>query len=121
MTASNALFDNNVTAVNFTRKSVRIDQASTSSYWDTQSTPGTSPKRVKLVYDGSLGGDKCSEMTFGVGTEDVVIVGITALNDPDGAGGVNDVKLFISTNWTGTVQYDDTSIYADYDDLPAIV
>lgn len=128
ITASNALFDNNVTAVNFTRAGVRMDQAYTSSYWLTTSPKGTSPKEVTLLYDGSGGGDKITELTFGIGTEDVRIKNIQALNDPEGAGGKNEVQLFISENWTGTVEIDHltsgasgTGIHLNYDDIPPII
>ena len=128
ITASNALFDNNVTAVNFTRRGARMDQAYTSSYWLTTSAAGASPKEVTLLYDGSGGGDKITELTFGVGTEDVRIKNIQALNDPEGAGGKNEVQLFISENWSGTVEIDHlssgatgTGIHLNYDDIPPII
>ena len=82
---------------------------------------------MTLVYDGSLGGKKCSEITFGVGTEDVTIKQIQALNDPT-TGGKNEIKLFISNDWTGTVLVDHlasgisgTGIYQDFDDIPPII
>lgn len=129
ITASNALFDNNVTAVNFTRKGVTVNSTgagnNTGSYWlEVAAGP---PKQIKLVYDGSLGGEKVSEMTLGLGSTDIRITDVIALNDPVGSGGMNQVEFFISNDYTGDVEVEyvtapaTNGIFLDFDEIPPIL
>ena len=119
VTASNALFNGKVSAVNFTRLGVRVNGTgtiNTGSYMITVSAGP--PRRVKLVFDGSLGGNIISEMTLGSGNESIVITDVLVPNT--GSIGMTEVKLFISPSWIGEVRFDDTTIYTDFNALPPV-
>ena len=121
VTASNAFFNGKVSAVNFTRLGARVTGigigANTGSYMITVSAGP--PRRVKLVFDGSLGGNIISEMTLGTGNESIVITDVLVSNT--GSIGMTEVKLFISPSWTGHVEYDNSLIYSDFNALPPAV
>jgi len=101
LTASNALFSGNVTAVNFSRKSVTVYNLNSGSYLRTV-TGGKN-----LVFDGSLGGEIIADMAIAT-TGSFIIKNIELPN----AGPVvnNEVNVYIQTPG---IQFDDATIGAN--------
>ena len=62
ITASNALFSGNVTAVNFSKKLVTVTNANSGSYFQTVAGG------INLIFDGSLGGEKTMVMEIACST-----------------------------------------------------
>ena len=98
ITASNALFSGNVTAVNFSRKSITVYNLNSGSYLRTV-TGGKN-----LVFDGSLGGEIIADMAIAT-TGSFIIKNIELPN----AGPVvnNEVNVYIQTPG---IQFDDATI-----------
>ncbi len=98
LTASNALFSGNVTAVNFSKRVVTVTDANSGSYLRTV-TGGKN-----LVFNGSLGGQITAEMAINtVGS--FVIKDIELPNT--GSTVNNEVNVYIQTQG---VQFDDATI-----------
>jgi hypothetical protein len=57
ITASNALFSGNVSAVNFSKKLITVTNSNSASYFQT-----VSAGNINLIFDGSLGGEKTMVM-----------------------------------------------------------
>jgi hypothetical protein len=93
ITASNALFDGNVTAVNFKRRRVTVTDANSGSYLYIIPS-GILSGQINLVFDGSLGGDICMIMelatTAGFQIASIII--------PDSANTDSAVDVYVSTN-----------------------
>ena len=100
VTASNALFSGNVTAVNFSKRVIAVTNANSSSYLRTV-TGGKN-----LVFDGSLGGQITAELIIAT-TGSFVIKNIELPNT--GSAVNNEVNVYIQTNG---IQFDDTTIGA---------
>jgi hypothetical protein len=98
VTASNALFSGNVTAVNFSKRVVTVNDANSGSYLRTV-TGGKN-----LVFNGALGGQIIADMAINV-TAPFVIKDIELPNT--GSAVNNEVNLYIQTNG---MQFDDTTI-----------
>ena len=98
ITASNASFDGNVTAVNFSEKIITINDANSGSFLITNGGG------KDIVFDGSLGGDIMMNCIIDV-TEGFIIKDIQVPNT--GSTSYNDVEIIIQTDG---MQFDDTSI-----------
>ena len=66
VTASNALFSGNVTAVNFSKKLVTVTNANSGSYFQTISAGP--PREINLIFNGSYGGEKTMVMEIACST-----------------------------------------------------
>lgn len=103
MTASNALFDGNVTAVNFSERIITIDNDNSGSYLRYISgDPVTGGKNI--VFDGSLGGDIMMNCIIDVDAG-FIIKDVELPNT--GSATFNNARVIIQT--TG-MQFDDTNI-----------
>ncbi len=98
ITASNALFDGNVTAVNFSEKIITINDANSGSFLITNGGGRD------IVFDGSLGGDIMMNCIIDV-TSGFIIKDVRVPNT--GSDTYNDVEIIIQTEG---MQFDDTSI-----------
>ena len=66
ITASNALFSGNVTAVNFSKKLVTVTNANSGAYFQTISAGP--PREINLIFNGSYGGEKTMVMEIACST-----------------------------------------------------
>jgi hypothetical protein len=98
LTASNALFSGNVTAVNFSKKVVIVTDANSGSYLRTV-TGGKN-----LVFNGSLGGQIIADMSIDT-TAAFIIQDIELPNT--GSGINNEVNVYVQTQG---IQFDNTTI-----------
>jgi len=98
ITASNALFDGDVSAVNFSEKIVTIDDANSGSFLITNGTG------KDIVFDGSLGGDVMMNCVIDV-SEGFIIKDVRVPNT--GSTSYNDVEIIIRTEG---MQFDDSTI-----------
>ena len=98
ITASNALFDGNVTAVNFSEKIITVNDANSGSFLITNGGG------KDIVFDGSLGGDIMMNCIIDV-TGGFIIKDVRVPNT--GSDTYNDVEIIIQTEG---MQFDDTSI-----------
>jgi hypothetical protein len=98
ITASNALFDGNVTAVNFSERIVTINDANSGSFLIANGAG------KDIVFDGSLGGDVMMNCVIDV-TEGFIIKDVRIPNT--GSISYNDVEIIIQTDG---MQFDDSTI-----------
>jgi len=98
ITASNALFDGNVTAVNFSEKIVTINDSNSGSFL------AINGGGKDIVFDGSLGGEVMMNCVIDV-TEGFIIKDVRIPNT--GSTSYNDVEIIVKTQG---MQFDDTSI-----------
>ena len=101
LTASNALFSGNVTAVNFSKKIVIVTDAISGSYLRTVAGG------KNLVFNGSLGGQIIADMSIDT-TAAFIIQDIELPNT--GSGINNEVNVYIQTPG---IQFDDTKVKPD--------
>jgi hypothetical protein len=66
ITASNALFSGNVSAVNFSKKLVTVTNTNSGSYFQTVSAGP--PREINLIFNGSYGGEKTMVMEIACST-----------------------------------------------------
>lgn len=103
MTASNALFDGEVTAVNFSERIVTIDNDNSGSYLRYISGDTVTGGK-NIVFDGSLGGDIMMNCVLDVDTG-FIIKDVELPNT--GSNTFNNARVIIQTSG---MQFDDTSI-----------
>ena len=101
LTASNALFSGNVTAVNFSKKIVIVTDAISGSYLRTVAGG------KNLVFNGALGGQIIADMSIDT-TAAFIIQDIELPNT--GSGINNEVNVYIQTSG---IQFDDTKVKPD--------
>lgn len=100
ITASNALFSGNVTAVNFSKQQVTVTNANSGSYFQPNGAG------INLVFNGSLGGDKIMVMTIACATNPSLLIKNIILPNT-GSAVTAEVDVFINQH---NVEFDDTDI-----------
>ena len=102
ITASNALFDGNVTAVSFSEKYVVVNSGNVANY------TASNGAGVNLLFDGSGGGEITMNMQLDVDPGKIMNI----LVPNSGSGLASEVQLTINT--TGC-SYDDGDIASNYE------
>jgi hypothetical protein len=103
LTASNALFDGDVTAVNFSERIITIDNDNSGSYLRYISGDATTGKK-NIVFDGSLGGEIMMNCVINV-DDPFTISDIELANT--GSDTFNNVRVIIQTQG---MTFDDASV-----------
>jgi hypothetical protein len=92
VTASNALFSGNVSAVNFSKKMVTVTNANSGAYFQTV-TAGN----INLIFDGSFGGEKTMVMEIACPTNPNLNINDIIVSNT-GSGLMPQVEVIISQN-----------------------
>ena len=98
ITASNALFSGNVSAVNFSKKMITVTNTNSASYFQTISAGP--PLNINLIFDGSGGGEKTMVMEIACSTNPSLNINDIIVSNT-GSGLMPQVDVIISqTNVT---------------------
>ena len=106
ITASTALFDGQVTAQQFTEKTIIVNDSNSSQYL--RSVTGGK----NLVFDGSLGGDIVMNMIISVGASNAFVIKDIELPNTGSSSDVTTTTANIIIRTTG-MQFDDSTMAAD--------
>ena len=101
VTASNALFSGNVSAVNFSKKLITVTNDNSGSYFQTV-TAGN----INLIFDGSFGGEKTMVMEIACPTNPSLNIKDIIVSNT-GSGSMPQVEVIISQT---NITFDDTNI-----------
>ena len=101
ITASNALFSGNVSAVNFSKKLITVTNDNSGSYFQTV-TAGN----INLIFDGSFGGEKTMVMEIACPTNPSLNIKDIIVSNT-GSGSMPQVEVIISQT---NITFDDTNI-----------